>query len=167
MSGIFINYRRDDAGGVAGRLYDYLTTKISRRDIFMDVDAMRPGMDFVTQLDASLSQCHVLLAMIGPHWLDAKDRNGRRRLDNNSDFVRVELSSALKRDIPVIPILIDGAEMPSEESLPVELSRWRVATRLNCVTRASMPTPTQSCMCWRSCRRITQCRGGLSAGAWR
>jgi hypothetical protein len=121
MAGIFINYRRDDVRGVAGRLYDHLTAKFSKDEVFMDVDAMKPGMDFVRQLDTSVSQCHIFLAMIGPNWLDAKDREGKRRLDDSGDFVRVELASALKREIPVIPVLIDGAEMPPEDRLPDDL----------------------------------------------
>jgi len=121
MAGIFINYRRDDAPGVAGRLFDHLTRKFSRRNIFMDVDAMKPGMDFVRQLDTQVAQCGVLLAVIGPHWLDAKDHSGQRRLDSDNDYVRIELASALKRDIPVIPVLVDGAAMPPEDGLPDDL----------------------------------------------
>jgi hypothetical protein len=121
MAAIFINYRRDDAPGVAGRLFDHLSPKFSRRSIFMDVDAMKPGMDFVAQLDSQVAQCGVLLAVIGPRWLDAKDPNGQRRLDSDHDYVRIELASALKRDIPVIPVLVDGAAMPPEGSLPDDL----------------------------------------------
>jgi hypothetical protein len=121
MAGIFINYRRDDAPGVAGRLFDYLALKFPRRSLFMDVDAMKPGMDFAQQLDTQVSQCQVLLAVIGPHWLDAKDKAGQRRLDAEKDYVRVELASALKRAIPVIPILVDGAAMPPEDSLSDDL----------------------------------------------
>src|ERR1700693_4323311 len=106
MAGIFINYRRDDAPGVAGRLFDYLALKYSRSGLFMDVDAMKPGIDFAQQLDTQVSQCRVLLAVIGPRWIDAKDQNGRRRLDSDKDYVRIELASALKRDIPVIPVLV-------------------------------------------------------------
>ena len=121
MARIFINYRRDDAQGVAGRLFDYLALKYSRRELFMDVDAMQPGLDFAKQLDAQVSQCHVLLAVIGPHWLNAQDQAGKRRLDSNKDYVRIELASALKRDIAVIPVLVDGAVMPSEDSLSDDL----------------------------------------------
>jgi hypothetical protein len=121
MAGIFINYRRDDAPGVAGRLFDYLALKYPRRNLFMDVDAMKPGRDFAEQLDTQVSQCRVLLAVIGPRWLDAKDQTGHRRLDGEHDYVRIELASALKRDIPVIPVLVDGATMPSEESLAADL----------------------------------------------
>jgi hypothetical protein len=121
MARIFINYRRDDTQGVAGRLFDHLAAKYSRSELFMDVDAMRPGIDFAKQLDTQVSQCHVLLAVIGPHWLDAHDQAGHRRLDNDRDYVRVELASALKRDIAVIPILVDGAVMPSEDNLSEDL----------------------------------------------
>src|SRR5580692_4408622 len=121
MAGIFINYRRDDAPGVAGRLFDYLALKFPRRSLFMDVDAMKPGVDFAKQLDNQVSHCRVLLAVIGPHWLDAIDKTGARRLDNEKDYVRIELASALKRDIAVIPVLVDGATMPAEESLSDDL----------------------------------------------
>jgi hypothetical protein len=82
---------------------------------------MKPGMDFAKQLDTQVSQCRVLLAVIGPHWLDAKDKTGTPRLDNEKDYVRIELASALKRDIAVIPVLVDGATMPPEESLSDDL----------------------------------------------
>src|SRR5271163_766568 len=121
MARIFINYRRDDTPGVAGRLFDYLASKYSRRELFMDVDAVQPGLDFAKQLDTQVSQCHVLLAVIGPHWLDAHDQAGNRRLDSDKDYVRIELASALKRDIVVIPVLVDGAVMPPEESLSEDL----------------------------------------------
>ena len=121
MAGIFINYRRDDAPGVAGRLFDYLATRFSKDDLFMDVDAMKPGIDFSKQLDTQVAQCRVLLAVIGPHWLDAKDKTGARRLDSDKDYVRIELASALKRDIAVIPVLVDGAIMPTEDNLSDDL----------------------------------------------
>jgi hypothetical protein len=149
MAGIFINYRRDDAPGVAGRLFDYLAGRFSREDLFMDVDAMKPGVDFAKQLDNQVSHCRVLLAVIGPHWLDAKDKTGVRRLDNEKDYVRVELASALKRDIAVIPVLVDGATCRTISS------RWHFATRSNCATRGSAPTPMRSCMRWNR-----RCRGG-------
>lgn len=121
MAGIFINYRRDDAPGMAGRLFDHLARHFSRRGLFMDVDAMKPGLDFVKQLDAQVSQCDVLLAIIGQRWLESADESGTRRLDSNKDYVRIEIASALKRDIPVIPVLVDGATMPPEEKLPEDL----------------------------------------------
>jgi hypothetical protein len=121
MAGIFINYRRDDSPGVAGRLGDRLSTNFSHREIFMDVDAMKPGLDFVKQLDEQVAKCDVFLAIIGPSWINAVDEKGRRRLDLPRDYVRVELASALKREIPVIPVLVNGTAMPSEDDLPEDL----------------------------------------------
>jgi PAN domain/TIR domain len=121
MADIFINYRRDDAPGVAGRLFDYLASRYSRGQLFMDVDAMEPGIDFAKQLEVQISQCHAVIAVIGPHWLDARDQAGHRRLDSDNDYVRVELASALRRDIPVIPVLVDGAVMPAKDRLPDDL----------------------------------------------
>jgi hypothetical protein len=121
MSGIFINYRRDDAPGVAGRLYDYLAKTFSRRELFIDVDAIKPGLDFVKQLDSQVSQCDVMLALIGPQWLGLEDERGRSKLHGDKDYVRIEIASALRRDIPVIPVLIHGATMPAEDELPEDI----------------------------------------------
>src|ERR1700761_518081 len=121
MAGIFINYRRDDAPGVAGRLADRLANSFSRRMVFRDVDAMRPGLDFVKQLEEQVAKCDVLLAIIGPNWLRAGDDKGQRRLDQDRDYVRIEIASALKREIPVIPVLVNGAAMPPEKDLPDDL----------------------------------------------
>jgi hypothetical protein len=122
MPGIFINYRREDAPGVAGRLYDHLARSFPRGKIFIDVDAMKPGLDFVKQLDSQVSQCDAVLAVIGPHWLSAADGKGQMRLQDPHDYVRIEIASALKRDIPVIPVLVDGATMPAETDLPEDLA---------------------------------------------
>ena len=87
----------------------------------MDVDAMQPGLDFVKQLDEQVAKCDVLLAVIGPSWLNATDEKGHRKLDLPRDFVRIELACALKREIPVIPLLVNGAAMPSGDDLPDDL----------------------------------------------
>jgi hypothetical protein len=121
MAGIFINYRRDDSRGLAGRLADNLRRAFGARAVFMDVDGMKPGLDFVKQLDAQVAQCDVVLAVIGANWFDARDDKGRRRFESEHDYVRIELASALQRDIPVIPVLIDGATLPPEEALPDDL----------------------------------------------
>jgi hypothetical protein len=121
MARIFINYRRGDAPGVAGRLGDRLANKFSKRDIFIDVDAMKPGLDFVEQLDEQVAKCDVLLAVIGLNWINATNEKGQRKLDLPRDYVRIEIASALKRGIPVIPLLVDGAEMPQEDDLPEDL----------------------------------------------
>lgn len=122
MSKIFISYRRDDAAAYAGRLHDSLAAAFGPEDVFMDVVGIEPGVDFRKQLDAALAECKVVLALIGKHWSGAIDNEGRRRLDSDKDFVRLEIAAALKRDIPVIPLLLDGALMPKAEQLPDELN---------------------------------------------
>ncbi len=115
---IFISYRRSDTFGTAGRLYDYLETHFGEENIFMDVDNIKPGADFVNVLDKAIADSDVLLVMIGDTWLDATDENNRRRLDNPEDFVRLEVEKALVRDILVLPVLVQGAHMPSSTELP-------------------------------------------------
>jgi hypothetical protein len=90
MAGIFINYRRDDSRGLAGRLSDHLRRTFGQDAVFMDVDAMKPGFDFVKQLDAQVAQCDVVLAIIGANWFDAHGNKGQRRLDGANDYVRIE-----------------------------------------------------------------------------
>lgn len=87
----------------------------------MDIAAIEPGRDFRKAIDQSVANCSVLLALIGRDWLDSRDPEGNRRLDNANDFVRIELASALRRDIPVVPVLVRGARMPSTEQLPDDL----------------------------------------------
>jgi hypothetical protein len=87
----------------------------------MDVDAIEPGLDFVEVLGQKVDSSDVLLALIGPRWLNAPDGAGRRRLDNSSDFVRLEIEAALRRNIRVIPVLLDGAALPKEDNLPISL----------------------------------------------
>lgn len=119
--GIFISYRREDSRHAAGRLHEPLGLAFGRDRVFMDVDAIEPGLDFVEVLNQKLAGCDVLLALIGPGWLDAADAGGQRRLDNPSDFVRLEIEAALRRNIRVIPVLLDDARLPDEESLPAAL----------------------------------------------
>ena len=121
MPAIFISYRRGDAEGEAGRLFDDLTAQFGGKAIFMDVMDIKPGRDFRKVIDENVSSCGVLLAIIGKGWINARDDAGRRRLDDPQDFVRLETASALKRDIPVIPVLVHGASMPLAEQLPEEL----------------------------------------------
>ena len=115
---IFINYRRDDSGGTAGRLQDRLAETFGRENLFMDVDHIPAGVDFVDYLPSQVAACDVFLAVIGPNWLDAKDDDGRRRFDNPADFVTIEIAAALARNIRVIPVLVDGARTPKADKLP-------------------------------------------------
>ena len=119
--GIFISYRRDDAKHAAGLLVDRLVTAVGRDKLFMDVDNIEPGLDFVKVLNDQVARCDCLLALIGPQWLEARNAKGQRRLDDPGDFVRIEIEAALARDIRVVPVLLDGAEMPPPESLPSSL----------------------------------------------
>src|SRR5215831_18975595 len=115
---IFINYRRDDSPGTAGRLHDRLAPTFGRNNLFMDVDHIPAGVDFVDFLRSQVAACDVFLAVIGPNWLDAKDDSGRRRFDNPDDFVTIEIAAALARNIRVIPVLVDGARTPKADKLP-------------------------------------------------
>ena len=120
MSGqIFINYRRDDAQDAAGRLYDRLEQEFPAEKLFMDVDRLGAGVDFVDELRLQVAQCDVFLAIMGPHWLNiTDDESGLRRLDNPNDWVRIEIADALARDIRVIPVLVNDAPIPREDQLP-------------------------------------------------
>src|SRR4030095_14830730 len=113
---------REDAEGQAGRLFDDLVMNFGEGSVFMDVAGIEPGRDFRRVIDEHVASCGVLLAMIGKSWIDAKDDSGRRRLDDPMDFVRLETASALKRDIPVVPVLVHGARMPRAEQLPEDLA---------------------------------------------
>ena len=121
MSRIFINYRRQDSEGYVGRLYDHLAQHFQRDDIFMDVDSIKPGADFVSKLEEAVAACDVFIAMIGPQWLTVSDDTGARRLDQWNDFVRIEIATALKQNKLVIPVLVGQARMPLPTDLPEDL----------------------------------------------
>jgi formylglycine-generating enzyme required for sulfatase activity len=127
---LFISYRRDDGAGHAGRVRDRLEREFGADLLFMDVDAVPLGLNFVKVLRDEVAKCDVLLAVIGPNWGDLLDKHGHRRLDDPSDFVRIEIAAALLRDIPVIPVLLDGAEVPKAENLPDELRELAVRNGL-------------------------------------
>ncbi|MCB1909699.1 MAG: toll/interleukin-1 receptor domain-containing protein [Rhodocyclaceae bacterium] len=122
MSAIFISYRREDTEGHAGRLFEGLRARFGEDSVFMDVVAIEPGVDFRQVIDAKITKCDVLLALIGRQWLSAAGDDGARRIDQAHDFVRLEIAAALKRGIPVIPVLVQGARMPPAEQLPDDLS---------------------------------------------
>jgi hypothetical protein len=130
-SKVFISYRRDDSAGHAGRVHDRLEREFDRDLLFMDVDAVPLGVNFVKVLSEEVAKCDVLLAVIGPNWLNARDEDGNRRLDNPHDFVRIEIGAALQRNIPVIPILLDGAKVPKPSQLPKELEELSLRNGLD------------------------------------
>ena len=118
---IFISYRRTDSAGYAGRIYDRLTAHFGEDAVFMDVDTIEAGVDFVHVLQNAVQSCDVLVALIGQRWLTIKSADGKRRLDDPEDFVRIEVAAALDRDIRVIPVLVDGTTMPHSTELPHNL----------------------------------------------
>jgi hypothetical protein len=118
---IFVCYRRHDSGVIVGRIYDRLVNELGKENVFKDIDDIPFGVDFVKHLDGEVQKCSVLFAVIGPRWLEAGPR-GEPRLNDPDDFVlRIEIDAALRRDIPVVPLLVDGAQMPQADQLPEEL----------------------------------------------
>ena len=120
MPSIFLSYRRSDAPGHAGRLYDRLVDRFGETGVFKDLDSMEPGADFGEVIEETVARCDALIAVIGRDWL-AADETGVPRLDSPEDWVRLEIGNALKRNVRVIPVLVEGARMPSAVDLPADL----------------------------------------------
>ena len=120
MARIFICYRREDSSGHAGRLYDRLGARFGD-EVFMDIDAIGPGVDFARVIDETIDTIEAVIVVIGQEWLSSADADGSRRLDDPEDLVRQEISVALARDVLVIPVLVQGAVLPKPEDLPPEL----------------------------------------------
>jgi hypothetical protein len=119
---VFISYRREDSRHAAGRIYDTLVRYLPKEKVFIDIDSIPPGLDFVEVLEHRIEKAEMVLALIGDGWSKCEDpKTGQRRLDNPQDFVRVEISAALSRAIPVVPVLIDGAPMPQLDELPEDM----------------------------------------------
>ncbi|MBX2990265.1 MAG: toll/interleukin-1 receptor domain-containing protein [Bacteroidetes bacterium] len=115
---VFISYRREDSSDVTGRMYDRLSQHFGKQSVFKDVDSIPLGVDFRKHLGDSVGKCDVLIAVIGKQWVSGE---GGSRLNDERDFVRVEIEAALQRDIPVVPVLVQGAQMPREGDLPTSL----------------------------------------------
>ncbi len=114
---IFVSYRRDDSAAMTGRVYDRLEARYGRDFVFMDIDTVPIGIDFRDYIDQSLNAIDVVLVVIGDLWLGITDEGGRR-LDNPQDNVRLEIEAALRRRIPVVPLLVGGAPVPKPDQLP-------------------------------------------------
>ena len=121
MAGIFVSYRRDDAAHVTGRIADALASRVGRENVFVDVDSVAPGEDFVRKIDTTIRASDIFLAVIGANWLNATTAQGQRRIDLPGDFIRLEVSIALAAGVRVIPVLVDGASMPRAEDLPEDI----------------------------------------------
>jgi Tol biopolymer transport system component len=122
LSGIFISYRRSDNPDATGRIYDRLVSEFGKARVFKDVDSIPLGQDFRGHLNGIVGNCGVVLAIIGPRWMDASNKAGQRRLEDPDDFVRIELEAALARDIPVVPVLVAHAPIPLASELPGSLA---------------------------------------------
>ena len=119
---IFLSYRREETGYAAGWLYDRLNERFNNGQVFKDVDSIKLGEDFIDAIATAVESCDVLLALIGDRWLTITGPDGRRRLDDPADFVRLEIETAMTRDVRVIPILVAGAKMPDAADLPPNLA---------------------------------------------
>lgn len=118
---IFINYRKDDSSWNALALYNELLKYFPKESIFKDFNTIRPGDDFVESIQKALSHCNVLLVVMSKNWLDVKDRHGNRRINDPDDLVRIEIATAIERNIQVIPVLFDNIPMPTSADLPDNL----------------------------------------------
>jgi hypothetical protein len=152
---VFISYRRDDSAGHAGRVHDRLQHEFGTDLLFMDVEAIPLGVNFRTVLGEEVAKCAVLLAIIGRAWLGARDEKGKRRLENPDDFVRIEIGTALKRGIPVIPVLLEGTRIPKADELPNDLKELALRNGLD-VRHASFPQDMERLICALQDKRSSQ-----------
>lgn len=123
LSAIAISYRRQDTRWAAGRIRDHLALAFGSEAVFEDVVSIPLGVDFRAHIGGVIAQARVVLVLIGSEWLDAKLETGERRLDIESDHVRLEVEAALASEARVIPVLIDAVEMPSSAKLPKSLEQ--------------------------------------------
>jgi len=122
MSSIFVSYRRNDAPAHAGRIYDRLAQRLGKDNVYMDLDSTVPGADFGDVIEQTIARCDALIAVIGRDWVSALRPSRRaRRADGSEDWVRREIAAAMARSIRVIPVLVQGAKMPSSAELPDDL----------------------------------------------
>ena len=118
MTRIFVSYRRDDSAPTTERIIDWIARAFGRRSVFQDVLSIPAGTDFRRHIAQAIRRSSVQVVVIGPRWLEARDAEGRRRIDQPDDSVRVEIETAFAVGTPIIPLLVDGARMPAEEQLP-------------------------------------------------
>ena len=121
--GVFLSYRREDAGAYARLLQEELSKSLPEARVFMDLDSIEAGLDFAEVIGEALDSCAVFVALIGPQWVTLTDDKGRPRLYNPDDWVRLEVQTALDRGVRVIPVLVDGARPLREDLLPAGLDK--------------------------------------------
>jgi len=122
MKDVFVSYRRSDSSDVTGRIFDHLKTEFGENNLFRDVDSILKGEDFRKAIWNAIGQCKVLVVVIGQDWLAVSEETGRRRIDDPNDYVHLEISTALARGIPVIPVVVDNTRMPKAVELPPPLA---------------------------------------------
>jgi len=121
MPRVFISYRRHDSADVTGRIADRLVGRFGKEQVFIDIDAIRPGADFVMEIEQAVADCNVLVAVIGRSWLEAIEGDDMRRTDDPLDYVTLEIAAALTRNVPIVPVLVGGATMPRAEELAAQI----------------------------------------------
>jgi hypothetical protein len=119
---LFISYRIDDSAYAAGAVADRLAARFGQANVFRDRDSLSLGSVYPKKIRRALERSDVVLAVVGPSWLDIRDRAGRRRIDDPRDWVRAELRMAFERDIPVVPVLLDHTPLPEPARLPADLA---------------------------------------------
>jgi TPR repeat protein len=117
VANITISYRREDSGVIAGRIFDRLAAHYGEASVFRDIDNVPPGIDYRKYIDGALDRADILLAIVGPQW-SGKTTDGRTRITEPTDLVRLEVETALRKDIPVVPVLVANATMPGVHELP-------------------------------------------------
>jgi hypothetical protein len=127
-SRIFLNYRREDTLQYAERLYQSLAALFGDANVFRDVASLQPGENFPAAIERAIASSDVMLALIGRKWLTLSNKDGRRRISAKEDYVRLEIETALANEVEIIPLLVDGAEMPNAQELPKSIA---TVTKLN------------------------------------
>jgi hypothetical protein len=128
MTELFLSYRTDDSVHATMAMSDQLADHFGRTHVFRDHDSLLLGMVYPHRIRRALERCGTVLAVIGPHWLSARDARGRRRIDNTRDWVRTELRMAFEREIPVVPVLLDGTPLPTRQQLPGDIGLLSLST---------------------------------------
>jgi hypothetical protein len=128
VSRLFVSYRIDDSVHAATAINDRLARHFGSRNVFRDRDSLPLGALYPSRIRRALERCDTVLALIGPRWLDIHDSVGGRRLDNSRDWVRTELRMAFEREIPVVPVLLDGTPLPTSRQLPPDIGNLSVCT---------------------------------------
>ena len=118
MAMIFMSYRREDAASMAGWIHEKLQTRYGKSSVFRDIDQIEPGADFEKAIGKALKKADIFIALIGRNWL-GRDSNGESRINSETDWIRLETQMALTLGISILPILVEGAEMPSPPSCPI------------------------------------------------